>query len=260
MKNLHEDNTKERDKNLEKSLDKKGRIFVCGDTHGTLDVGKLESLIATKNLCYDDYLIICGDCGVVWSKDTLKKHINYFERMKCNVLFIDGNHENFDLLNESPVEYWHGGKIHKISEHIYHLLRGQVFDICDKKFLTIGGADSSDKEYRKEHISWWSDERISYDDINEAKQNLEKVNYKVDYVITHTPSSITLNDLVNMLTQCGESIPFYIQSKIVTTPSTDILDFVNKNVEYKHWFCGHLHIDEIVGNTQILYYKVVEII
>ena len=54
MKNLHEDNTKERDKNLEKSLDKKGRIFVCGDTHGTLDVGKLESLIATKNLCYDD--------------------------------------------------------------------------------------------------------------------------------------------------------------------------------------------------------------
>lgn len=32
------------------------RVFVCGDTHGTCDVGKLESLRTTKNLGYDDYL------------------------------------------------------------------------------------------------------------------------------------------------------------------------------------------------------------
>lgn len=32
------------------------RVFICGDTHGTFDVGKLESLRTTKNLCYDDYL------------------------------------------------------------------------------------------------------------------------------------------------------------------------------------------------------------
>lgn len=25
-------------------------------------------------------------------------------------LFVDGNHENFDLLNAYPVENWHGGK------------------------------------------------------------------------------------------------------------------------------------------------------
>lgn len=235
------------------------KVFICGDTHGILDVGKIEQLKMKEKIDYGDYLIVCGDCGVVWDKESLPEYTQHFENIGCNVLFIDGNHENFDILKEYPVEYWNGGKIHKISEHIYHLLRGQVFDICDKKFLTIGGADSSDREYREEHISWWSDERITYDDINEAKKNLEKVNYKVDYVITHTPSTKTLNEFVKILTQCGEDIPYYLKHKITPTKSSDMLDFVVKEVKYKFWFCGHLHIDEKVGRTQILYNKIIEI-
>ena len=235
------------------------RVFVCGDTHGLLDVKKIDKLKREEKLDYGDYLIICGDCGVVWDKASLPEHTQYFENVGCNVLFIDGNHENFDMLSEYPVEIWNGGKIQKISEHIFHLMRGQVFEIYGKKFLTIGGADSSDREYRKEHISWWSDERISYDDINEAKQNLEKVNYKVDYVITHTPPTKTLNEFVKILTQCGEDIPYYLKQKIKSTKSSDMLDFVVKEVKYKFWFCGHLHIDEKINKTRILYADVVKI-
>lgn len=235
------------------------RVFICGDTHGTLDIGKIEQLKMKEELDYGDYLIVCGDCGVVWDIESLPEYTQHFENIGCNVLFIDGNHENFDMLNEYPVEYWNGGKIHKISEHIYHLLRGQIFEIYGEKFLTIGGADSSDREYRKEHISWWSDERISYDDINEAKQNLEKVNYKVDYVITHTPPTKTLNEFVKILTQCGEDIPYYLKHKITLTKSSDMLDFVVKEVKYKFWFCGHLHIDEKINKTRILYADVVKI-
>jgi len=236
------------------------RIFVCGDTHGIIDAKKLLRLKEKENLSQDDYIIICGDAGIVWSKDSLKDHIDFFEGLDCNVLYIDGNHENYDMLNSYPVEEWNGGQIHKISEHIYHLLRGEVFDICGKKFLTIGGADSSDKEYRKEHISWWSDERISYIDIEEAQRNLEKVNYKVDYVITHTPSTKVLKEFIEILTQCGEAIPYYLEPKLVSTPSTDMLDYINKNVKYKQWFCGHLHIDELIGKTQILYEEIVQIL
>lgn len=236
------------------------RVFICGDTHGTLDIGKIEQLKMKEELDYGDYLIVCGDCGVVWDKESLPEHTKYFENIGCNILFIDGNHENFDMLNEYPVEVWNGGKIHKISEHIYHLLRGQVFEIYGEKFLTIGGADSSDREYREEHISWWSNERITYDDINEAKQNLEKVNYKVDYVITHTPPTKTLNEFVKILTQCGEDIPYYLKHKITPTKSSDMLDFVVKEVKYKFWFCGHLHIDEKINMVQLLYNDIVEII
>lgn len=235
------------------------RVFICGDTHGTLDIGKIEQLKMKEELDYGDYLIVCGDCGVVWDKETLFEHTKYFENIGCNILFIDGNHENFDMLNEYPVEVWNGGKIHKISEHIYHLLRGQVFEILGKRFLTLGGADSSDKEWRTEHISWWSNERITYDDINEAKQNLEKVNYKVDYVITHTPPTKTLNEFVKILTQCGEDIPYYLKHKITPTKSSYMLDFVVKEVKYNFWFCGHLHIDEKINKTRILYADVVKV-
>lgn len=235
------------------------RVFVCGDTHGLLDVKKIDKLKSKEKLDYDDYLIICGDCGVVWDKETVIEYTQYFENVGCNVLFVDGNHENFDMLKEYPVEIWNGGKIQKISEHIFHLMRGQVFEILGKTFLTLGGADSSDREWRKEHISWWKDERIRPNDIEEAQRNLEGTNYQVDYVITHTPSIKTLNALVEILTQCGENVPLYLLDKVTSTFSTNMLDFVNDNVKYSQWFCGHLHIDETVEKTQILYEKIVKI-
>ena len=236
------------------------RIFICGDTHGLIDAKKLERLKDKEYLDYGDYIIICGDSGIVWSKDCLKEYINYFESLNCNVLFIDGNHENFDMLNRYQIELWHGAKVHKVSQHIYHILRGQVFEIYGKIFLSIGGADSSDKADREEHISWWSDERITCLDIEEAKENLNKVDYNVDYVITHTPSTKILNDFIEILTQCGEAVPYYLQNKVISTPSSDMLDFINKNVKYKQWFCGHLHVDEIIGKTQILYEEIVQIV
>ena len=90
-------------------------------------------------------------------------------------------------------------------------------------------------------------------DTYEAKLNLEKVNNNVDYVITHTPSTKTLNELVGILTSCGEEIPYFLQKKILPSQSSDMLDFIHKKVKFKHWFCGHLHIDENVGKVSILY-------
>lgn len=232
------------------------RIFISGDTHGTHDFKKLIQLCEKEKLDYEDYIVICGDCGVVWDKETLKESIEIFDRLKTNILFIDGNHENFDMLNKYPIDIWNGGKIHKISKYIFHLLRGQVFNILGKTFFALGGADSSDKEYREEHISWWEDERITFDDLKESYHNLEKVKYKVDYVITHTPSTKTLNDFIKILTQCGEAIPYYLTKKVIATPSSDILNEIEKKVKYKKWFCGHLHIDEKIGKVQILYNQI----
>ena len=236
------------------------RIVLTGDTHGILETGKiLKNQESNNKLGQDDYLIICGDCGVLWDEETKKESIKHFASFGTNILFVDGNHENFDMLNSYPIEIWNGGKVHKLADNVIHLMRGQVFEIFGKKFLTLGGADSSDKEYRQEHISWWGDERITTDDINEAQKNLAKVDHKVNYVITHTPSTKTLNSFIDILTQCGEDIPYYLKNKVVATPSSDMLDFINNKVKYRQWFCGHLHVDEIIGKTQILYSEVVEI-
>lgn len=95
------------------------------------------------------------------------------------------NHENHDALDAYPVEFWNGGKVHKISDSIIHLMRGQVFTIEGKKFFTMGGAESHDKIYRKEGISWWPREMPSNDEYEEGLANLDKVNNQVDYILSH---------------------------------------------------------------------------
>ncbi len=238
---------------------KVGLIFVCGDTHGTLDSKKIENLCKKFELDYNDYIIICGDAGIVWDKSTLKASIDYYEKLGINILFIDGNHENFDLLKTFPIDVFCGGKVHRISEHIFHLIRGQVYTIYDKTFLAIGGASSHDRRERQEHISWWEDEEITYSDIIEAKENLKKFNYYVDYVISHTQPSKVLNELIDSLTVCGESIPYFLQPKLQQTQSNMLLDELNKTIQYKKWFSGHLHIDETLTNHIILYENIVNI-
>ena len=115
-----------------------GRVYVTGDTHGLLDTYKILKFQEKENkLDYDDYLIICGDAGIVWDNETLKDSIDYYENLGTNILFVDGNHENFDILNSFPISIWNGGKVHKISDRIFHLMRGQVFNIFGKTFLII---------------------------------------------------------------------------------------------------------------------------
>ena len=96
----------------------------------------------------DDYVIICGDFGGVWDANTESKHEKYWldwlEEHSFTILFVDGNHENFDRLKEYPVKEWNGGKVHELRPHVLHLMRGQVFIIDGKKVFTFGGASSHD--------------------------------------------------------------------------------------------------------------------
>lgn len=236
------------------------RVFVTGDTHGVIDTYKILKFAEHTPLDYDDYIIICGDCGVVWSKDTVKEMIDYYEHLGPTFLFVDGNHENFDLLKKYKTTTWNGGNVHKISEHIFHLMRGQVFEILGKKFLTMGGASSTDKEIRTEHKSWWQDEEITYHDLMEAYDNLQKHNFCIDYVISHTQNTSAIDELVDCLTACGESVPYYLEKKLCLVQSHTILEELRQKITYKNWFSGHLHINENLKNHTILYDEILQLI
>ena len=48
-----------------------------------------------------DYMIVCGDAGLVWNGDKSDDpQLDRLEALPFTVLFVDGNHENFDALNE----------------------------------------------------------------------------------------------------------------------------------------------------------------
>ena len=219
-------------------------VFITGDTHGDVDFKKLLSL-KEKNLSRGDYLIICGDAAICWSHLELPYFKSLYNDIGCTIIFIDGNHENFEMLNNMPLVEYKGALMHQIDKYIFHVLRGEIMTLEGKTFLCIGGAVSIDKALRTPYISWWPAEEISFHDIDNALNNLERVNNTVDFVITHCCDTPTVKKA------------FCFRGDICT----DQLNFIDKIVTYKHWFFGHYHIDKEISKTKTcLYNNIIQII
>lgn len=230
-------------------------ILITGDIHGSHDISKLDN---TKNpifkkLTKEDYLIICGDFGLVWYNDmadTLWR--TWLDEKPFTTLFVDGNHENFDLLYEFPEEEWHGGRVHKISDSILHLMRGQLFDLQGKSFFTMGGAESHDKAHRTLDRSIWLQELPSDEEYANALTTLEKCNYNVDYVITHCAPT----DIQNEIAEVKQNFT-YTDNRL-----TKFFSDIEPKLQYKRWFCGHYHrnyVSQISPNFEILFNKIVKL-
>lgn len=248
-------------------------IFLTGDTHGTLDVQKfsLENFVDRNKLTSKDFMIISGDFGGVWyGKDFVKKYmeelkaqnieidkryallldrdeatLSMYNQLGCTVLFIDGNHENFDALSKYKVEEWNGGKVQFIKPNIIHLMRGEVYTIDGLKFFVMGGGESIDKYRRVEGKSWWKEEMPSDEEYENGFANLEKVNWEVDYVITHS---------------APDNILYRINPTFQHNKLTNYLFVIDKQLQFKHWYFGHYHEDRKIDDQHTaLYQNIVKI-
>ncbi len=227
-------------------------IYLTGDTHGDIDWSKINTTNwpEQKQLTKNDYLIIVGDVAMRWF-DTLpngelnktdKYTIDYYNKKNFTTLFIDGNHENHNALDSYSVIEWHGGKVHQLADSVYHLMRGQVFDIDGLKFFTMGGANSIDKYSRKENISWWAREMPSQEELQEGIDNLEKVDFKVDYVLTHCCGTSLISQLI------------YSYDSDTLTSFFDHLEF-DFGLQFKHWYFGHYHRDKKLDDKHTCLYN-----
>lgn len=244
-------------------------IFVTGDCHGNFERFKEEYFPEQKEMTKDDYVIICGDFGGVWSTDQREKEeveaLNWLNDRPFTTLFVCGNHENFDRLRRFPMMRWKGGKVHRIRPSIYHLMRGQVYEIEGKKFFTFGGAQSHDimggifekddpelKEkirecykrnlpYRINKVSWWKEELPTKEEMSEGLQNLAIHGNKVDFIISHSCAASTL-------ALFGRSYfkPDYLHR---------YLEKVKARCQYKKWFFGHYHQNKNVTDKDLLLWE-----
>lgn len=177
------------------------RIFVTGDTHGSIDIKKLSNKQwpLGKTLDNYDYLIILGDFGLLWditwtAEETYWR--KFLDNRKYTVLFVDGNHENHARLDNLETTQFLGGKVGVVSDNIFHLRRGEIYTIANKTIFTFGGAASYDKQYRTENVSWWARELPSREEEERALDNLERAQHKVDYILTHTLPEFVVGDIV----------------------------------------------------------------
>lgn len=223
-------------------------IFVTGDIHGAHDIRKLSSkkFIEGNSLKKQDYVIICGDFGLIWDNSNEEKYwLKWLENKPWTTLFLDGNHENFDLLYQYKVERWHGGNVQFISDSVIHLMRGQVFNIEGKTFFTMGGGTSVDRVYRVEGKTWWSQEIPSSEEFGDAYNSLDSNHWKVDFLLTHTTSTVHMQEMVYMKEN---------------SHLNDFLDKLQDKLEYKHWYFGHFHRDCILDDKHTaLYHKIIKI-
>ena len=134
-------------------------IYITGDTHGDQLRFIEGNMPSESEWTSEDFLIICGDFGFVFSDSKIENQfLDYLENKPYTICFCDGNHENFPRIYRYPEQSWHGGRIHRIRDNIIHLMRGYVFTIDGKTIFTMGGAYSIDKYMRKEGYSWWKEE------------------------------------------------------------------------------------------------------
>ena len=244
-------------------------IYVTGDCHQDFEKFSTRNFPEQKQLTKEDYVIVCGDFGGVWSiiKESAEEAclLDWLNEKPFTTLFVDGNHENFDRLYSYPEEEWHGGKIHKIRPSIFHLMRGQVYEIDGKKIFAFGGARSHDIDggileitdpyfklkqrrleqdwipYRVNHISWWKEELASKKEMEEGRKSLAVHHNTVDYIVTHCCASSILHAMS--------------RGRYQADVETDYLEEIRQNTKYTKWYFGHYHGDQEVTEKETLLYK-----
>lgn len=240
-------------------------IYITGDTHADFSRFEEDKFPIQTEMTKNDYVIICGDFGGVWTFEEEssyeKEMLDLLDSKNFTTLFVDGNHENFTRLYSYPVEEWHGGKVHKIRDSVLHLMRGEVFDIDNKKIFAFGGASSHDIQdgildldeeekiyqmrkrgayFRIRDFSWWDLELPTEEEIQNGIKKLEKANYKVDYIISHC---------------CPTNIQTFINPSFKKDILTDYLQEISEKCEFKKWYFGHYHEYRQVNTRYVLLYE-----
>ena len=172
------------------------------------------------------------------TESTLEVILSSLSMLRLPGGLVNVNHENFDLIDASPVKIWGGGKAHRIRPDIIHLMRGQVYEIEGKTVFTFGGATSIDRAGRMEGVDWWRQEAPTYEQLDEGLANLRRYGNCVDYVITHS---------------CGERAYAYLAAhRLIGSkgmyPENHLLSNFEDRVAFRHWYFGHYHVDARLGD------------
>lgn len=210
------------------------RVLVAGDIHGNTPVGLqlIEQAVTHKA----EIIIQCGDFGL-WGGfegidylDALNARLREHNR---NLIFVDGNHENHDQLEQidrsNPRSK--AGQVY-LRSNILHAPRGNYWRWGNKYFMAVGGAVSVDKQWRTPGESWWAGEELTEVQatsiINNMNDRRKHGRPNIDYLFTH---------------DCSDRTPFYDRLK----PDLDSkihrqrIDQVIEAVRPRFHFHGHMH-------------------
>lgn len=231
-------------------------VYITGDSHG--DFSEFGYRLKKNNINPEDTLIICGDFGFDWDDKCREK----WDSLKhdYNILFCDGNHENYDVLNTLPTKEMFGDVVGVFGENTYRLLTGHMYNIEGKKFFVFGGAASIDKDWRVNPLYirkygklWWEEEVPTQEQYEFAIQTLKDNNFKFDYMISHTCRPSLKGPVLN-----SYKVDFHDPTEVMIE---NIEEYIKENGgDWKESYFGHFHTDVNYEKYHCLYKNVVKAI
>lgn len=151
------------------------RVALCGDWHG--NIGCVRTLAkAIPHLAPDIRTIMqLGD----WSMDPAADAL-LIEAGIERVYVTLGNHEIYSEI--TPLLNAHPGHAVRVSDITWILPRPGRLTIGGRSVLSLGGATSVDKAWRRDGISWWPHEDITDEQVHTAIAGGD-----ADLMLTHEP-------------------------------------------------------------------------
>lgn len=212
-------------------------VYITGDMHA--DINRF-SAPEMRPLRKGDTLIVCGDFGFLWNGTRAEqKVLKRLSRLPYDILFLDGTHENFDLLRDYPVVEWSGGRVQEVRGNIRHLLRGEVYTIEGETYFVFGGGETADPSLRSD--TWWEEEMPSEAEMLRGLDNLKRHDDRVDYILTHEPS--------------GKACAYSGKRAERLDGVNLYLNRIEDTAQFERWFFGSLHVDKVISKRHLAVFR-----
>jgi len=140
------------------------RVLLVGDTHGDADWW-FQAVFPTAARRRASVILQVGDFGIRSGRigglylDLLQGELDRTGRW---IWFVDGNHDDMDVLSDIPIAE---DGIRRVRSRILHLPRGFRWTLAAQRFLACGGAGSIDRQWRTRGRDWWPEERLTDEDV-----------------------------------------------------------------------------------------------
>lgn len=209
------------------------KILLSGDIHSA--VWGLDRVMHRAEVEKVEAVFFLGDFGWDFSPRFINTASLWYENTGIPIYFIDGNHEDFDILYEYEVGE---DGLRTLAEGLKHVPRGTVMNLDGHNVLLIGGASSIDKMWRTEGTSWWPQELITEDDVDMALANCADL--EITAVFSHEGPMLPANSNKTDEDLIAYSPALEADVRISQDQRAKLMRIGSK-VKPKFWYHGHHH-------------------
>ena len=240
------------------------KYFITGDKHRNFQ--NIKNFCRDMNTRRKDVIIILGDSGFNYYEDErdnkLKREIS---NLNITLFCIHGNKEKRPQnIATYGIRSFCGGKVYYEPKYpnIYFAIDGEIYNFEGKKYMVVGGAHSVDKmRCLEQHKPFWEDEMPDETTKAKVEQKLSAEGNKIYGMMTHTCPIEYLPTEMFVSTRQNADIkrkPKKSKSKNFFKPDIDRsteewLSKLEKQLDYKVWYCGHYHIDKEIDKINMMY-------